>query len=1739
MSKQPSNTTKQRLLRRGLAGILSLALILGLLPSTLFTSAGAASWATPYVNTLVDWGVMRGDIGGNMAPDRSITRAEFVAMMNRAYGYSKLGGHPFTDVRVRDWYNEDIDIGYNIGYFKGTGPTTASPNDTLTREQAAVLLARNMMLQETVGETLGFSDSRTLSDWSRGLVGAAASHGIISGYDDGTFKPFNNITRGEVAAMLVRAIGTPIQTAGDHALGNVYGNVTVNTSGVKLRDGVIVGNLYLTGGIDLGDVLLENITVLGEIVVSGGGESNSSQSSIIMRNVTADSMVVDSIGSQFVTIRAEGDTDIPTTTVRTNAYVDDSALPGYGLSHIVLDGEDGALYQLAGNIKEVINKTPGSDMQFVQGTANKVTVDEEAKDSSVLIDGDAVVDELDLDTATTVTGTGDIGQLNVGAAGSTVEQLPDKIEIRPGITTEINGSEMNSTQAAESSSEPKLLAGYPAVRKIAPTKAELVFKTNKTGTIYWAVSAVADGSVSEDDLLEPPAYGNKIVASGNVAANAANKEFTAAVTGLTTGGSYYVTAMLVDGRNQRSPIKVTSFTTPDDTVPAFAQGYPVMSKVTCDEAQVTVMTTKSCLLYYALLPKGAAAPKPEEFKSAAIPGNLGYGSLSVNKNVTMPFPVNDTLLDEKTDYVLYLWLTDHDGAKSSSVVSLPFTTPDETPPVVTSMEQINESPTSIQMSYTIDEPADLVWAIVTEGDHMTKRFLDWTDVRPGVDDDHKILDFGGDAAALLAAKVRLMSGTGALQSGNTTNRSPFTISNLPTTTSSYVLYYMANDNATASGNLSDQIKAVWVHTEDNIPPTATLRFVNSDGTEVTENPQSDAEIHIVFSESVKGTATKNKDVFLSKYQAVEDAQKALDDVDPGSDAATDARDALASAMREYVAALSGYITLYTGTPDGSHAEVPTKDKDDTGSWINWEFSRVEMMDDGSGRVRVILPGPDTAGATPDYSKSAVKLDSGASYYFHLAGIYDLAVVANPLDPSPCNLPFTTSFAQVQLDVTSNRPAIMAAAVDKNGAPLFTNASTVNNTVASNIQNAALYPNAGANDPARIDRSFRVQPLFTADSVGSNIYYEILIWADTDMEITLYSRPYGQNVNWVREGSTVIRNTAGEPGGFAYRSLFYDINDGRSYGVLKELAEQDMEYAIHVDRLAQGNTLSSDFKSWNGTVNLKVSVVAGWSDYDLNRLTQIGEKYQETYDRLIPATLRSIGTPENFPMEVTFIDAEVPEITRISIVDSDTSPVITLGIKPGGAVDYLIFPLTELQYQKQDGSLDTLPSGIQITEAMIRGTDPTYSIVSYNAPTSIRTMAAPDAEAAIQDITPIRGASPVSGTELSIPEGEQVRLGLTNSTGVIKGSTNSVTISESARIELNGLEPNTVYVLLAATRGSTSKSFAETAVAYRFTTSMPSRPVITLDGGSTDVTATVDRTSTLRARLLVQSQIETQENSIFAKRLGDTGNFDPNAGALPAEYEDYTILKALYESVSSRHSTPGRNGRYPSVFDVYASPDMKQDVQAVVETGGTMGNTSVGTWGGEGKLVEVDGTSNFAEIEFDTEGLYVDTDYVCIAMARSATTGAYAFRADYPLQVLGNQPPDIVASGSFARGADDKWAEGEITVTFDQTLWRKSVGDNIKMYPVEHDASYSTTASGGCLGLGACFDYPSFLEIPQLNKGVAPISSVRFKLKNATALNGFTITLNAGNLFNQWGTAIPRTVIDVVINEDGSATCTYR
>ncbi len=96
-----------------------------------------ADYTEPYMKRMEELGLLQGDADGDLRPGDPITRAEFVTIINRAFGYRSAGGHPFRDVPGTAWYAEDVDIGYTEGYITGTSPTAFSPNLSITREEAA------------------------------------------------------------------------------------------------------------------------------------------------------------------------------------------------------------------------------------------------------------------------------------------------------------------------------------------------------------------------------------------------------------------------------------------------------------------------------------------------------------------------------------------------------------------------------------------------------------------------------------------------------------------------------------------------------------------------------------------------------------------------------------------------------------------------------------------------------------------------------------------------------------------------------------------------------------------------------------------------------------------------------------------------------------------------------------------------------------------------------------------------------------------------------------------------------------------------------------------------------------------------------------------------------------------------------------------------------------------------------------------------------------------------------------------------------------------------------------------------------------------------------------------------------------------------------------------------------------------------------------------------------------------
>ena len=1187
-----------------------------------------ADYTEPYMKKMEELGLLQGDADGDLRPGDPITRAEFVTIINRAFGYRSAGGHPFRDVPGTAWYAEDVDIGYTEGYITGTSPTAFSPNLSITREEAAFILAKNLMMEPAVGENTSFADGRSISTWSRGMVSAAAENNLISGYPDGTFRPQKSITRGEAAVILLNAVGTPVSRPGTTTLGDVWGNVTITSSGVTLKDTVVAGNLYVTAGVELGDVVLENVKVLGEIVVSGGGVSEAGEDSVILRNVDAPKLVVDNIKNQQVSLRVEGDGLIQQASVRTDAFLADNTPAGHGIGEIELNGENGLELKLAGNIKNVVNRTPESALSISSGRVDTITVDEKAVDSTLEISSGAEADHVNLDVGTTVTGDGDIGDLVVNAPGSNVSMLPDQIVIRPGDTANIDGENMDSEAAAESSADPRLLSGYPKITDLAPTSATAQFSGNKRGTVYWAVTSVTDGSVGTDELIDPPSYTTKIVANGSAALSGAGERSTAKISKLVSDGSYYLSAVLVDARGDQSPLKVLSFTTPDNTVPGFADGYPYMSKVTNVSAQVTVMATKSCRLYWALLPKGAQAPTAQDFKANAVTGNLGYGSRDVTKNTAYSFDVNNVALEELESYDLYLWLTDVEGGQSSRVEKLSFTTVDRTPPKFNTNATVNKvERTSVGLYANLNEAGTLYWVVVEQGTEYPKPLAGQSGP----------VDLSSDTA-----KMQVSAGMNALKSGKVNMSQDkdvsFNVSGLDPE-KAYDLYYVAQDKA---GNYSARVQVITIHTLDPSAPTVVQEFTRYNGDE-SGTPYPDTDIRLVFSEEVQDAAAN---VTLKEYYDRVTAAK-------GETEKEQARTALGNVLRN---SIKLYVDTGSGRPELVADGVDAADKTQGGWVIDYRYAEVTMEE---GKTVVIFRTADSE------KESALNLQSGAEYHFEIEAntISDTSDAKNIMGKTKLDT-FKTIFAVVNL----SNP----------------NESTLEGTITDYHDPGQEIQLTG--DDKLVDISWLLAPA-TTESVPDNVDWDMIIWSDTSIAFDLYRRTNLAETpgKWERIGEEIELTVpdGDDRRGVSLTRILQKGNNPQFQQLNQLLEENQYEYAVHFTRVG---TLG-DRDTWSQRVTMGVTVVAG-STSDLGSLAN-GRLDSSALEEALAEGVTNIGQPDDFTLRKQFSDQTPPIFVdnRPNFETGDSSVKMYLMLDRPGTIYYMVAPYGTVttEGEERDGS----------------------------------------------------------------------------------------------------------------------------------------------------------------------------------------------------------------------------------------------------------------------------------------------------------------------------------------------------------------------------------------------------------------------------------------------------------------------
>lgn len=160
-------------------------------------------WAYSEIQKAGEIGFMSGMGDGTFGLGQNVTRAQFVSMLVRMFGWSASEGTGFSDVAPGDWYYSDVLTASDMGVLDTT-EAYFRPNDNITREEMAVMIIKALgygeLAEEIANDGVPFSDVTE----NKGYISLAYEFGIISGRGGSIFDPNGTALREDAAAMMVR-----------------------------------------------------------------------------------------------------------------------------------------------------------------------------------------------------------------------------------------------------------------------------------------------------------------------------------------------------------------------------------------------------------------------------------------------------------------------------------------------------------------------------------------------------------------------------------------------------------------------------------------------------------------------------------------------------------------------------------------------------------------------------------------------------------------------------------------------------------------------------------------------------------------------------------------------------------------------------------------------------------------------------------------------------------------------------------------------------------------------------------------------------------------------------------------------------------------------------------------------------------------------------------------------------------------------------------------------------------------------------------------------------------------------------------------------------------------------------------------------------------------------------------------------------------------------------------------------
>lgn len=364
-------------------------------------------WAETQIKEWANIGYINGYPDGTFLPDNSITRAEFLTLVNKIFKFENKTNINFIDVRPDYWAYSEIQKGISAGYVSGDKNGTFRPDDFITRQEAAVIINKLLDNTEITENKPNFKDAYDIDEWAKNSVDIVYEHGILSGFPNGTYRPKKYMTRAEAVSALKRL--TELKVTDD------IGKNEYILREEQMKDKIIDGDLIITD--DMDTVNLEGVTVKGNVYVKGGNV-------IHAENCNINKLITD--GEDF-TFEADENTTVDKTELNSCGKIS-----GEGFDEVIIDDVCNDEIIIDGDIKNVVHNAKTDIFIGKNADIENFKVTENAENSHIKFEKGSKVKNAEIYGRIKIVGEGEIGTMEVYTSGVESSIRPDDVTTAEG-----------------------------------------------------------------------------------------------------------------------------------------------------------------------------------------------------------------------------------------------------------------------------------------------------------------------------------------------------------------------------------------------------------------------------------------------------------------------------------------------------------------------------------------------------------------------------------------------------------------------------------------------------------------------------------------------------------------------------------------------------------------------------------------------------------------------------------------------------------------------------------------------------------------------------------------------------------------------------------------------------------------------------------------------------------------------------------------------------------------------------------------------------------------------------------------------------------------------------------------------------------------------------------------------------------------------------------------------------------